>query len=248
MFLFCSLCFLEWSKCCYCFDFLVYFVCICLFCLCLFVLCLFLSVSYENHCFPCISRVLGYVKHEIRFLVSVSGSCFCFCFVYFLFQDVRLFLFFCLFSCFVLSHSIILFCFSFCFCCCCCCCFFAFVALDILLFLNCGYQKYLSKIWKFRKPPKRNMQKKTDIWTRTVSTNVFTNRIFCVFTFCMFAENTIKSWFQPPKKQKWQLFKYVAQQNWTKFKFVKLFLCFIFFEKIFFYLQGEQDFEKLDQF
>ena len=57
-----------------------------LFCLCLFFLCLFLSVSYENHCFPCISRVLGYVKHEIRFLVSVSGSCFCFCFVCFCFK------------------------------------------------------------------------------------------------------------------------------------------------------------------
>ena len=53
--LFCSLCLLEWSRCCSC------FVILGLFCLCLFWVSvwLFLSVSHENHCFTSNSSVLG---------------------------------------------------------------------------------------------------------------------------------------------------------------------------------------------
>ena len=65
-----------------------------LFCLCWFFvsLCLFLSVSHENHCFPCKSSVLGLMLIQSLFLILVSGSCFLLLFC-FLFQDVPLFLF-----------------------------------------------------------------------------------------------------------------------------------------------------------
>ena len=43
-------------------------------------LCLFLSVSHENHCFPCKSSVLGLMLIQSLFLISVSGSCFLFLF------------------------------------------------------------------------------------------------------------------------------------------------------------------------
>ena len=41
--------------------------------------CWFLSVSYENHCFPCNFSVFV-IKNESLFLISVSGSCFLFLF------------------------------------------------------------------------------------------------------------------------------------------------------------------------
>ena len=80
--------------------FLFCYVWFVLFVLVFFVsLCLFLSVSHENHCFPCKSSVLGLMLIQSLFLILVSGSCFCYCFVCFLFQDVSLFLL-CLLSCF----------------------------------------------------------------------------------------------------------------------------------------------------
>ena len=97
------LCLLEWSRCC------SSFVLFCLFCLCLFF-CFFVFVSFcflwKSH-FPCNSSVFYSLKSESLFLISVSGSCFLFLVWLHLFQDVLLFLFSCLFSCFVLNHNII---------------------------------------------------------------------------------------------------------------------------------------------
>ena len=188
---FCSFCFLEWSRCCSCFV-LFWFVLLVL----VFVSsCLCLSVSYENHCFPCNSSVFWLIeKGESPFLISISGSCFLFLF-WFLFQDVILYLFFRLFSCFVLNHDIILF------------------ALHILLFLlllfwgyclvfcyfsNFGYlsKTSLKNLEVPKKPPKMRTAEKTDILARAVSTGMFTNSVcfsfMCVFKFCMLAENTIQ--------------------------------------------------------
>ena len=78
------------------------------FILCICV-CFFLS-SYEHHCSPCNSSVLGLVKNEIMFLISVSVSCF---FVFVLFVVVSkcsFVLFLSLFVLlFVLSHNLIFF-------------------------------------------------------------------------------------------------------------------------------------------
>ena len=61
--------FLFWSS-------LVCFVCVCF----LSAFCLFLSVSYETHCFPCNSSILGLMFIQSLSLISVSGSCFLFLF------------------------------------------------------------------------------------------------------------------------------------------------------------------------
>ena len=100
--LFCSLCLLEWSRCCSCLFFLGSF-CLCLLIVCL---CLFLSVSYENHCVPCNSGI---------FWLNVGSICvshFCFWFLFFVFvlfvTCFKMFLCFCfcsLLSCF-LNHKI----------------------------------------------------------------------------------------------------------------------------------------------
>ena len=47
-------------------------------------LCLFLSVSHENHCFPCKSSVWGLILIQSLFLILVSGSCFLLLFCLFL--------------------------------------------------------------------------------------------------------------------------------------------------------------------
>ena len=61
-------------------------------------------------------------------------------------------------------------------------CLFLFFVL--LLFLFC---------WLCPKTTKMRNAEKTDILTRTVSTGVFTNNVFCVsFNFASFAENTIR--------------------------------------------------------
>ena len=93
------------------------------------------------------------------FLISVSGSCFLFFFYLFLFQDVILFMFFCLLSCFVLNQNIscvfplhLVFY---------CCCFFVFVALVVCYFLISGnLSKTSLKKWKFQKQQKWKMRKK----------------------------------------------------------------------------------------
>ena len=94
--LLCSLCLLEWSRCC------SYFVLFGLFRLCLFFvsLCLFLSVSRENHCFPCNSSDLGLMWNQSLFLISVSGSYFSFLFC--LLFVSRCSFVFCFACCFVL--------------------------------------------------------------------------------------------------------------------------------------------------
>ena len=110
-------------------------------------MCLFLSVSYEHHCSPCNSSVLGLVKYEIMFLISVSVSCFLFLFCLFLFQDVHFFFLFVLL--FVLSHNIIFFVMhlvflllsSFCFCC-----------FGILSIFEFGLSKHLSEFGKSEIP------------------------------------------------------------------------------------------------
>ena len=66
--LFCSLCLLEWSRCCSCFFF--FFLCSGLFCLCVcfcFIV-RFLSVSYKI-IFLCNSSVLGLLKSQSLFLI-----------------------------------------------------------------------------------------------------------------------------------------------------------------------------------
>ena len=76
LFLFLSVCLLDWSKCCYCFVyFSVCFACVCLcFCVCF---CLFLNKSL----FPSNSNVLGLLKKsDSLFFLSASGSYFLFLF------------------------------------------------------------------------------------------------------------------------------------------------------------------------
>ena len=83
--LFCSLCLLEWSRCCSCFVFLVCFVCVflCLFFVCL---CLFLSASYEITVFPAILVFSGLMLVECWFNVgSMLVSHFWFWFLLFVF-------------------------------------------------------------------------------------------------------------------------------------------------------------------
>ena len=129
------------------------FVC-CLFVVCLCVcVCLFLSVAYQIHCFPCNSSTFGLMFIQSLFLISVAGSCFLFLFCLLLFQDVPLFVFLCLLSCFDLNHNVrssfalhILFLLLF------------FFALAFCFWLP--IKKHLSKVQKFRKPQKRKMQKK----------------------------------------------------------------------------------------
>ena len=144
-------------------------------------MCLFLSVSYEHHCFPCNSSVLGLVKNEIMFLISVSVS-WLFVFVLFAFVSRCSFVFFFLFVLlFVLSHNIIFFVMHlvflllspFCFCC-----------FGILSIFEFGLSKHLSEIRKIRNPQMKNAAK-TDIWTRAISTGVFTNSMFRVLKVCM---------------------------------------------------------------
>ena len=112
--LFCSLCFLEWSRCCYSFCSFWYLLFVFVF----VSLCLFLSASYEHQCLPCIFSVIWLLKSESLFLVSVSGFGFSLLF-YLLFVSrcfsvCSLVLFcitilnFCLASCFLVV---------FCFCC-----------------------------------------------------------------------------------------------------------------------------------
>ena len=123
-----------------------------------------------------------------------------------MFQDVLLFLFFCLFSCFALNHNTIflfalhlVFLALFFFCSCC---------FGILLFfwILATCQKHHSKIWKFRKPQNETRRRKTDILTRAVSTGVFTNSVFFLFCvsshFACFAVNAIKIVVSTKEQQK----------------------------------------------
>ena len=139
---------------------------------------LFLSVSYEHHYSPCNSSVLGLVKYEIMFLISVSVSCFLFLFCLLLFQDVQFFSV-CSLVCFesqyyiFVMHLVFLLLSSFCFCC-----------FGILSIFEFEFSKHLSEIRKIRNPQMKN-EAKTDIWTRAVSTGVFTNSMFRVLKVCM---------------------------------------------------------------
>ena len=93
--LFCYLCLLVWSRCCSCFV-LFGLLCLCLF----FPLCLFLSVV------PAILVFLVQCAFNLCFSFQFLALAFCFCSACFLIQDVPLFVFFCLLSCFVLNHNI----------------------------------------------------------------------------------------------------------------------------------------------
>ena len=155
VFLFCSLCLLEWSRCC-CFWFV-------LFLLLYFVyLCLFLSVFYMKIIvFPAILVLLLQCWFNLCFLFQCLVLAFCCCLVYILFQDVPLFIlcvFFFFFSacCLVLNHNMyfLLLCILF------SCCVFLFFALVFCYSLILAtHQKYLSKNWKFRKPQNEKRRK-----------------------------------------------------------------------------------------
>ena len=139
--LFCSLCLLEWSRCCSCLvriGFVLFVFVICL--------CLFLSVSCESHCFPYSSSVFCSILVQSLFLISAFGSCFLFYFVGHLFQDVP-FVFYCLLSCFVFNHKIVFLIIRIL----CSCCFLVCYPLEFISF-DFWLQKHLSKNWKFRKP------------------------------------------------------------------------------------------------
>ena len=199
----CSLCLLERSRCCL--SFLLFWFVFCVCCFSFFVLGSF--CSSENHSFPCNSSVLGLLKKVnlcilflflvLAFVFVVFDVCFMmfFCFL--------VFLFFCLLSCFVLNQNILfVFTLRLVF-----LLFFVFVALAFCQFLSFGdlSKKHLSKTWKFQNKINEKCRKKTDILTRTVSTGVFTNSVFCVsFNVACFAENTIKIGVSAPPPQKKQ--------------------------------------------
>ena len=160
-----------------------------LFCLCLFFvsLCLFLSVSYENHGFPCNSSVLGVLKSDSLFLISVSGFCFLFL-LYFLFVSRYYFvLLFCLFSCFVGNHNMIFCCFA--------SCFLVVVFVSLLWYFCCfggilaTHQKTSLKQLEIPKTPKMKKQKKRTFWQEQLA-QVCSQTVFCFlfvcFYFCMF--------------------------------------------------------------
>ena len=151
----------------------------------------FFGLSLFHFLFLCLSLVLFFLTScfSCQFLVLA----FCFCFVCFLFQDVLLLVCFCVLS--RLLWFTILYIFPCILFSCCCCCFgFCF---DILLFFDfwLPIKKHLSKNGDPETKNKNAEKKKTDILTRTVSTDVFTNSVFlflCFFEFCIFAESTIK--------------------------------------------------------
>ena len=111
LFLFCSLCLLEWSKCCSlcllawsrccsCFvvlGFVLFVLSFVFLCVCFFRFLMEITVA------PAILAFFWSNVHSI----SVSHFKFCFfCFVCFLFPDVPLFVFICLSSCFVMNQNI----------------------------------------------------------------------------------------------------------------------------------------------
>ena len=67
--LFCSLCLLEWSRCCFCFVSSWYVLFVFVICLVVFVS----LVSHENHRFPCNSSVFCLMLVQSLFLISVFG-------------------------------------------------------------------------------------------------------------------------------------------------------------------------------
>ena len=161
-------------------------------CLSLFLFSLCLASPFFTFLFLCLSLGLFFLPScfSCKFLVLA----FCFCLVCFLLQDVLLFLFFCLLSCFVLNHNSIVFPLQFFLVVVLCFCFFG-----ALLFLNFGYlSKNISQTIGNSENPQMKLQKnKTNILTRTFRTGVFTNSvfsfIFCVsLKFCNFAESTIQ--------------------------------------------------------
>ena len=106
---------------------------------------------------------------------------FSFCFVCFLVQDVILFLFFCLLSCFVLNHHVwFLFALHLVF----LLLFFVFVALVFCNFFDFWLPiKNISQKFGNCKKPKNEKCRKKDTGTRAVSTGVLTNSVF--FFFCV---------------------------------------------------------------
>ena len=131
------------------------------------------------------------------FLISVSGSCLLCLFCLLLVSRCCFVVVFCLLSCFVLNHNIwYVFALHIVFLLLCFCCFGIFV--------NFGYlsKNIPQKTGYCKKKKKANNEtcrnKKTDIFTRVVSTGVLTNSVFFLFgvslKFACFAENTIKIW------------------------------------------------------
>ena len=138
-------------------SFLVCFVCVSFLflCACSFLFLMIITVFYAI-------LFLGLSKSESLFLIWVSGSCFLFFWGCLLFQNVLLFLFACLFSCFVLNYNIIVFAFLLLFYCCCS------LVFALVFFFNLGHlsNKQLLKSLEIPKTPKWKMQKKnrkTDI-------------------------------------------------------------------------------------
>ena len=196
VFLFCSLCFLEWSRCCV----VLLFFFLGLFCLCPFLvsLCLFLSVSSENHSFPCNSSAFWFINKWIS--VFHFHFWFLLLFLFCCFVSLCSFVFYFSACCLVLNHiiylsiyhlSIYIYIYIFFF-------FlgggalhlvfmlfFVFVALIFVIsWLLATYQKISQNFGNSENPKMKNTAK-TDILTRAVSTVVFTNSIFFFLLVCL---------------------------------------------------------------
>ena len=167
-------------------------------------LCLFLSVSYENHCFPCNSSIFWFIKNELLFLISVSGSCFLFLFCLLFVSRCSFVFVFCFVSAcslvLVSSHAIIFVALHLVF----LLLFFVFVALVFCYFLNCDdLSKTSLKNLEIPKTPKmRNAEKKKQTFGQEQLAQVFSHIVFFVFfcaslNFACFAENIAKLWFHP---------------------------------------------------
>ena len=153
------------------------------------------------------------------FLRSVSCSCLLLLFCLFLFQDVILFVFFCLFFCFVLNHNarfgfalhlvfLLL--------------FFVLVALVFCYFLIFGYLSKTSlKFLDIAKKQKWIMQKDGRFWEEQLAqvySQIMTCFTFlCFFKMCMFCSKHNKNrGIGQKKKQKTSKKQKTCYKNWSK--------------------------------
>ena len=210
LFLICSLCFLDWSRCC------SRFVLFGLFCLCsLLVLCVcFFLLLIKVTVFLAILVFWFYCKSESLLLMSVSGSCFLFCCVCYLFQDVILF---CCSACsLALFWIIILDVFLLCILFSCCCCFLFLLLWYFYRFLA-TYQKTSLKNLDIAKKRKWKMQKKRKraFWQEQlaqVCSQIASFFLFCgSLNFACFVKSTKNRGFsKKPKNRKCRV------KHWSK--------------------------------
>ena len=156
----------------------------------------------------------------VSFFLASCFSCqflvlaFCYWFVCVLFQDVLLFLFFCLLSCFVLNHNL-----RFAFILHLLLLLFLFWLISYFLFLLWQPLKNISEKWNFENR-KNETCRKTDILTRTVSTGVFTNGVsfslMCFFKILHFCWKHRIWGFSKKEKTKIKTIQILNVKNWSK--------------------------------